>query len=135
MIDTREQIMKKYRNVMTVWQNQNILHQNREPARANLIPYGDEIQAIETQRGGSPYFKLLNGDWKFNYFNNPAEVPCSSNSCCSRPGLKRRAFLRLPASDLCQCCRGASASSPRWAPQPCTTLSLHCSVERRIFRS
>jgi beta-galactosidase len=67
--------MTKYRNIIPVWQNQKILQINREPARANLIPYADEIQAIETQRGASPYFKLLNGDWKFNYSDNPAEVP------------------------------------------------------------
>ncbi|MCL2014564.1 MAG: DUF4981 domain-containing protein [Oscillospiraceae bacterium] len=61
------------------WQNQKILHQNREKPRAYFIPYGSEEQALSANvqtRINSPYFKLLNGNWKFAYFEDVHEVPC-----------------------------------------------------------
>lgn len=57
------------------WQNQHILARNREPAHANLIPYADAVAAASFERGLSPYFKLLNGRWKFCYLPYSAACP------------------------------------------------------------
>ncbi|MGI6200280.1 MAG: glycoside hydrolase family 2 TIM barrel-domain containing protein [Christensenellales bacterium] len=57
------------------WQNPEVFSRNREPARATLIPYPCEATALTGQRGASPWYKLLNGQWSFFYAQNPAEVP------------------------------------------------------------
>lgn len=57
------------------WQNQHILARNREPAHATLIPYADASTAQSFERGLSPYFKLLNGQWKFYYAPYPEACP------------------------------------------------------------
>ncbi len=57
------------------WQNLQILERNKEPAHATLVPYADEPTALAGDRTASPYFKLLNGEWKFHYAPNPASAP------------------------------------------------------------
>ncbi len=52
-----------------------ILHRRRERAHAELIPYADEAGAIRGRRTESPYFKLLNGTWKFRYASSPLDAP------------------------------------------------------------
>ena len=54
------------------WENPRLLQRNREPARATLIPYADAGTALAGERGASPYFKLLNGYWKFRCLPSPA---------------------------------------------------------------
>ena len=59
---------------MNDWENSRMIGQNKEPAHNTLIPYPD----IETAIGGtkiSPYFKWLNGNWKFNWVKKPADRP------------------------------------------------------------
>lgn len=57
------------------WMNQHVLQRNREPAHASMLPFGDVEAALRGERADSPYFKLLNGLWRFNYCSNPLEVP------------------------------------------------------------
>jgi len=57
------------------WENPQLLHRNREPARATLLPCPDVAAAVSTERGASPFFKLLNGDWRFHYAATPALIP------------------------------------------------------------
>jgi beta-galactosidase/evolved beta-galactosidase subunit alpha len=52
-----------------------MLEQNRLPGRSYFIPYAQEQAALSFERGQSPFFKLLNGTWKFCYSPSPAEVP------------------------------------------------------------
>jgi beta-galactosidase len=62
--------------------NPDIFQVNREPAHTSFIPYGDVPSAL---RGAdmiaamtehpSPYYKSLNGDWKFHFSTNPASRP------------------------------------------------------------
>ncbi len=47
------------------WENPDLLHRNRQPARASLIPFPDIDSARTGQRGASSFFKLLNGQWRF----------------------------------------------------------------------
>jgi len=59
------------------WENPAILHRNRLQGRAYTFPYPDDADAITGERGASPWFLLLNGDWKFHYSPNPIESPKS----------------------------------------------------------
>ena len=57
------------------WQNPEITGIHKEPAHASLLPYADVPTAMAGERAASPYFKLLNGDWKFAWSPNPASAP------------------------------------------------------------
>ncbi|CAE6914755.1 beta-galactosidase subunit alpha [Vibrio sp. B1FLJ16] len=60
---------------MNNWENFLHLHENRMAPRAYFFSY-DSIQKAQTfQRELSSRFKLLSGQWTFNYFNNPILVP------------------------------------------------------------
>lgn len=52
-----------------------VLQRRRERAHAELIPYADEGMAIRGRRQESPYFKLLNGTWRFHYAASPLHAP------------------------------------------------------------
>ncbi|WP_026486918.1 glycoside hydrolase family 2 TIM barrel-domain containing protein [Caldanaerobius polysaccharolyticus] len=58
-----------------LWEDLDTLAINREPAHSTLIPYADVESALRSERGLSPYFKLLSGNWKFHYAPSPAEAP------------------------------------------------------------
>jgi len=57
------------------WENPQVVGHNKEPAHATLLPYADEAAALTGDRQASPYFQLLNGEWKFHYAPNPASAP------------------------------------------------------------
>jgi beta-galactosidase len=57
------------------WENPQVVGRNKEPGRVPLIPYVDEASALADERETSPYFRSLNGDWKFRYAPNPASAP------------------------------------------------------------
>lgn len=57
------------------WQNINVLQRGRTKPHATLLPYDSAKNAISNQRELSPYFKLLNGVWKFNYSEIEAYSP------------------------------------------------------------
>jgi len=57
------------------WENFLQLHENRMAPRAYFFSY-DSIKNAQTfQRELSSRFKLLSGQWTFNYFTNPLLVP------------------------------------------------------------
>ncbi|NBD24015.1 glycoside hydrolase family 2 TIM barrel-domain containing protein [Paenibacillus glycinis] len=56
------------------WENPGLLHVNREAPRAYYIPYGDAASARRRKRGGSPYYRTLNGSWKFRYHDSVQHV-------------------------------------------------------------
>jgi beta-galactosidase/beta-glucuronidase len=57
------------------WNNPAVIGRNKEPGHATLIPYADEAGALAGDREASPYFRSLNGDWRFCYAPNPASAP------------------------------------------------------------
>ncbi|MBE3584400.1 MAG: DUF4981 domain-containing protein [Limnochordaceae bacterium] len=57
------------------WENLQVLQRNREPAHVLLIPYPDTVSAQWGERGASPFFRLLNGEWEFCYAASPAAAP------------------------------------------------------------
>jgi len=57
------------------WQDLSVFKVNTEKPRSTFIPY-DNASKVETDNYAiSPYYKLLNGDWKFNWSANPSSVP------------------------------------------------------------
>nr|WP_284703640.1 glycoside hydrolase family 2 TIM barrel-domain containing protein [Clostridium swellfunianum] len=57
-------------NIKKYWEDLNIMHVNRENPRAYYIPYGSEETALTKNRTSSPFFQLLNGGWKFKYYES-----------------------------------------------------------------
>ncbi|HUU29895.1 MAG TPA: glycoside hydrolase family 2 TIM barrel-domain containing protein [archaeon] len=57
------------------WENPEMIGQNKEPAHVTLVPYQDTETALRGDRSASPFFKLLNGTWKFFWVKKPAERP------------------------------------------------------------
>jgi len=57
------------------WENPDIVGINKVKPHSTMIPYPDERMAVENNRVSSPNFQLLNGYWKFNWVEKPADVP------------------------------------------------------------
>lgn len=57
------------------WQTQLISQINREEPRAHFVPYSTLDQARDDDYLKSPMVLSLNGMWKFNHVNNPADRP------------------------------------------------------------
>ncbi|HEY3415251.1 MAG TPA: beta galactosidase jelly roll domain-containing protein, partial [Armatimonadota bacterium] len=62
-------------NSLPDWEDPQILSRQREPAHVTLAPYADGESALAGERGASPFFKLLNGRWHFQYAPSPLDVP------------------------------------------------------------
>lgn len=52
------------------YQNPHILHENVMPDRAYYIPAGSRLQNVVMRREESDRFQLLNGNWKFKYYDS-----------------------------------------------------------------
>jgi beta-galactosidase len=57
------------------WENPEIFGVNKEPARATALPYGSEQQAAADVYAQSPYYRSLDGTWKFSWHKRPADKP------------------------------------------------------------
>jgi beta-galactosidase len=57
------------------WENPEVFNINREDPHATLISFNDAKSALEAKKSGSPNYLSLDGKWKFNYSNTPAERP------------------------------------------------------------
>ncbi|HYE83417.1 MAG TPA: glycoside hydrolase family 2 TIM barrel-domain containing protein [Clostridia bacterium] len=57
-------------NIKKYWEDPNVLQINREKPRAYYIPYKDEEAALFKRREASPFCQLLNGSWKFKYYES-----------------------------------------------------------------
>ncbi|MCK4826422.1 beta-galactosidase, partial [bacterium] len=57
------------------WENQKVIGENKEPAHCTLTVYPDEASSLTEEKTASPYFKSLNGQWKFHWVNKPADRP------------------------------------------------------------
>ena len=59
----------------TEWENEKIVDINKEPAHTTFITYPDEQGALENNFKNSPWYKSLNGIWKFHYTDQPESRP------------------------------------------------------------
>jgi len=57
------------------WENPQVFGINKMEPRTDSVPFQSVAGALNGQREGSPYFKLLNGEWKFNWVGKPADRP------------------------------------------------------------
>jgi beta-galactosidase len=57
------------------WNDPAVTGRNKEPGHATLIPYTDGAEALAGDREASPYFRSLNGDWRFSYASSPETAP------------------------------------------------------------
>lgn len=57
------------------WENPAVQGINKEPAHVTLMPFADPASALSGRREASPYFRLLNGDWKFHFSPTPRQAP------------------------------------------------------------
>ncbi len=57
------------------WENQHISEINRESSHATFLPYDKESKVPANDLASSPFYQSLNGKWKFNLVNLPAQRP------------------------------------------------------------
>jgi beta-galactosidase len=57
------------------WENPNVFGINKELPHATFIPFPRLNQALGTEPKNSPWYKSLNGKWKFNWSLKPADRP------------------------------------------------------------
>lgn len=57
------------------YENPEVLHINREEPRAFFIPFQSLDLALSKNYELSDYFKTLNGNWKFLFIDNTADIP------------------------------------------------------------
>lgn len=57
------------------WENQSIVHRNREPMHVPLGAYANEQEAAACNRRSSSYVKVLDGEWEFKLADSPEQVP------------------------------------------------------------
>jgi beta-galactosidase/beta-glucuronidase len=57
------------------WENPQVVGINKLPGHAPSIPYPDERAALTIRPERSPYFRSLNGRWKFQFIANPFAAP------------------------------------------------------------
>src|SRR5579862_3399762 len=57
------------------WEHPETIGVNRLPARATYVPFPDDATAAAGLSDRSPWFRTLNGEWKFHYAPTVAESP------------------------------------------------------------
>lgn len=57
------------------WQNPELLHENREHQYSHFIPYDSMDKALNGYYDSSDNYLLLNGVWKFKFFERYYDVP------------------------------------------------------------
>jgi beta-galactosidase len=57
------------------WQDPLVTGRNKQPAHATLLPYATVEQALQGTREASPFYRSLNGRWKFHFVSKPADRP------------------------------------------------------------
>jgi len=57
------------------WENPEVFAVNKEETRATALPYPSEELAIKDEYGASPYYKSLDGLWRFHWVPKVADIP------------------------------------------------------------
>lgn len=57
------------------WENPGVFAEGREVPRATLFPFATVEAALGGDFDASPYFRSLNGQWRFRYSPRPADRP------------------------------------------------------------
>ncbi len=59
------------------WENEQVVGINKLDPHAPVYPFADTATAVTLDRDRSPYYRLLNGRWKFHFSPNPESRPTS----------------------------------------------------------
>ena len=59
----------------TDWEDPQVIGRNKEAPHATLIPFANAAAAKQGNREASPFYRLLNGEWKFHWAPTPEERP------------------------------------------------------------
>lgn len=62
-------------NTLNDWENQKVFGINKQYYHVNVVPYADLQHSLKMDYTQSAYYKSLNGTWKLNYVNKPADAP------------------------------------------------------------
>ena len=76
------------------WENPQVLHRNRLCPRASMTVFADKASAVAGEASGSPFYRLLSGDWQFLYCATPRQVP--EDFACACPPADAPAWDTLP---------------------------------------
>ena len=57
------------------WENPKVFSINKEEPYSTFVPYPDLESALSLDRRQSPYYKSMNGKWKFYWVPKPADRP------------------------------------------------------------
>lgn len=57
------------------WENPAVFGRNKEPAHCTYIPFQDTKTALINDPEKSPFYRSLNGNWKFKWVRKPADRP------------------------------------------------------------
>ncbi len=57
------------------WENQKVISRNKEYYHVNVVPYSTFDRSLQMDYTRSDFYKSLNGTWKINYVNKPADAP------------------------------------------------------------
>ncbi len=57
------------------WENQAVSEINRETPHASLMPFDSQEKVVANDFSTSPFYKSLNGRWKFSLVTKPADRP------------------------------------------------------------
>ena len=57
------------------WENSEVFSINKEEVHSTAIPFASYEQAKNAEWGNSPFYKLLNGSWKFKWISKPVDRP------------------------------------------------------------
>ncbi len=57
------------------WEDPQVTSVNTVKPHVSLIPYADIKSALSAKVEDSPYYRLLNGTWKFHWCKNPFDLP------------------------------------------------------------
>ena len=57
------------------WQDETVIGRNKEAPHCTRLPYPDVASAMQGTREATPWFRSLNGPWKFHWVAKPDEAP------------------------------------------------------------
>jgi len=57
------------------WTDPTTVGRGREPPHSYVVPHADAETAVTGDREASPWFRLLDGEWRFDYAETPADAP------------------------------------------------------------
>lgn len=57
------------------WENPQVIGINKLPAHVSIIPFSSFEEAMAGDQEDSPFYKSLNGNWKFNWVKSPDQRP------------------------------------------------------------